>query len=125
MLFEGPVVERDWKDEGGYMTGSASIEGRGDYEGQTLKFWHRNENHVTWLDGEPYVTSPDLIMTIDSNTGEPYTNADIDKGSELTIIGRAANPLFESPEGISTGGPGHYGFDLEHRPYAEVVASPA
>jgi DUF917 family protein len=121
VLFAGRVVERDWKDEDGYMTGTAVMEGAGEFEGHKLKFWHRNENHVTWLDDQPYVTSPDLIMTADSNTGEPYTNADIDKGSELTIIGRAANPLFESPEGISTGGPRHYGFDLEHRPFAEAV----
>jgi hypothetical protein len=121
VLFEGPVVERDWKDEDGYMTGNVLIEGTGEFEGHTLKIWHRNENHVTWLDGEPYVTSPDLIMTADRLTGEPYTNADIDKGTELAIIGRAANPLFETPEGIATGGPRHYGFDVEHRPYADVV----
>jgi DUF917 family protein len=125
LLFEGPVVERDWKDEDGYMTGTVLVEGRGEFEGHKLKIWHRNENHVTWLDDQPYVTSPDLIMTADGKTGQPYTNADIDKGTELSIIGRAANPLFETPEGIATGGPRHYGFDLDHRPFAEVVGAPA
>jgi len=67
------------------------------------------------------VTSPDLIMTADRRTGEPYTNADIDKGTELAIIGRAANPLFGTPEAIAAGGPHHYGFDLDYRPFSEVV----
>jgi DUF917 family protein len=122
VLFEGPVVERDWKDEEGYMTGTVVVEGGGEFEGRKLKIWHRNENHVTWLDDQPYVTSPDLIMTADRKTGQPYTNADIEKGTELAIIGRAANPLFgETPQGIATGGPRHYGFDLEYRPFSDVV----
>jgi DUF917 family protein len=121
VLFEGPVVERDWKDEEGYMTGTVVVEGSGDFTGRKLKIWHRNENHVTWLDDQPYVTSPDLIMTADRRTGEPYTNADIEVGTELAIVGRAANPLFETREGIATGGPRHYGFDLDYRPFSEVV----
>jgi DUF917 family protein len=121
VLFAGPVVQRDWKDEGGYMTGTVEIEGDGDFDGHRLKVWHQNENHVTWLDDAPYVTSPDLIMTMDRKSGQPYTNADIDKGTELAIVGRAANPLFGSDEAITAGGPRHYGWDLEYRPFAEVV----
>jgi DUF917 family protein len=120
VLFEGPVVERDWKDEDGYMTGTVLMEGSGEFEGSKMKIWHQNENHITWLDDQPYVTSPDLIMTLDSKTGQPYTNADIDKGTELAIIGRAANPLFGAPEAIAAGGPRHYGFDLDYRPFADV-----
>jgi hypothetical protein len=122
VLFEGPVTERDWKDEGGYMTGTVLIEGAGEFEGHRMKTWYRNENHVTWLDDQPYVTSPDLIMTADRRTGEPYTNPDIEKGTELAVIGRAADPLFGTPEAISAGGPRHYGFDLDHRPFSQVIA---
>jgi DUF917 family protein len=121
VLFEGPVVERDWKDEGGYMTGTVLMEGSGEFDGRKMKVWHENENHVSWLDDQPYVTSPDLVMTLDRKTGQPYTNADIDKGTELAIVGRAANPLFGTPEAIAAGGPRHYGIDLEYRPFADLV----
>jgi DUF917 family protein len=121
VLFEGPVVERDWKDEDGYMTGTVLMEGSGEFEGRTMKVWHENENHVSWLDDQPYVTSPDLVMTLDRKTGQPYTNADIDKGTELAIVGRAANPLFGTPEAITAGGPRHYGIDLDYRPFSDVV----
>jgi DUF917 family protein len=121
VLFEGPVVERDWKDEGGYMTGTVLMEGSGEFDGRKMKVWHENENHVSWLDDQPYVTSPDLVMTLDRKTGKPYTNADIDKGTELAIVGRAANPLFGTPEAIAAGGPRHYGIDLEYRPFADLV----
>lgn len=123
VLFEGAVADRQWRDEDGYMTGTVQLAGKGEFADHTLKIWHRNENHVTWLDEQPYVTSPDLIMTADLATGTPYTNADIDKGMELAVVGRAANPLFgETPQGIETGGPRHYGFDLDYRPFAECVA---
>jgi DUF917 family protein len=125
ILFKGDVSERKWKDEDGYMTGTVMLAGRSEFAGHELKFWHRNENHVSWLDGRPYVTSPDLIMTADLETGQPYTNADIDKGMELAIIGRAANPLFgQTKEGIASGGPNHYGFDIAYRPFGELLDVP-
>ena len=33
----------------------------GEFAGHVLKVWFRNENHVSWLDGEPWVASPDLM----------------------------------------------------------------
>ena len=28
----------------------------------TLRVWFKNENHVSWLDGKPYVASPDASL---------------------------------------------------------------
>ncbi len=85
------------------MTGTVLIEGTGGFAGHTLKIWHQNENHITWLDDEPYVTSPDLIMTADLKTGQPYTNADIAKGTELAIIGRPPTPAVRRAGGNRRG----------------------
>jgi len=42
--------------------------GRG-YAGHHLKIWYKNENHISWLDEKPYITSPDGLNVIDPKTG--------------------------------------------------------
>ncbi|MDH4208248.1 MAG: DUF917 domain-containing protein, partial [Anaerolineae bacterium] len=63
-LFEGVVTGKDWEDRDGYMYGTNHIKGAGAYEGQTLDVWFKNENHVSWLNGKPWVCSPDLVSLL-------------------------------------------------------------
>jgi DUF917 family protein len=56
------------------MDGTHTLEGSGPWAGRSLRMWFRNENHVSWLDGEPWVASPDLIRFCDPATSEPLVN---------------------------------------------------
>ena len=121
VLFKGKVVEKVWEDKEGYFWGTNTIKGTDDFSGHEFKIWFKNENHITWLDGEVYVTSPDIIEVIDSKTGEPITNPAIKTGDEVTVVGVKKRAAFDNKVAIDRVGPVHYGFDIKHKPIEEVV----
>ena len=123
VLFEGEVAARDWANTG-YMEGTHELQGAGRFDGHRLKVWFRNENHVSWLDGEPWVCSPDLIEFCDPATGEPLVNTYLELGQRVSVVGRRRRDLFDSPAGLATLGPRHFGFDtVEFRPIEALVAA--
>ena len=73
------------------MYGNNVIQGEGDFSNQRMRIWFKNENHVTWIDERPHVTSPDLIAMVHAETGDPITNTVAAKG----MTGRC--PGHESP----------------------------
>lgn len=121
ILFKGTVVQKNWENKQGYMWGETEIKGSGPKLGSKLKIWFKNENHITWLDGKPWVTSPDIIEIIDSKTGEPITNTDIKKGDNVVVIGMKGEPVFREPEGLKVLGPRHFGFNLGYRPIESLL----
>jgi uncharacterized protein len=120
VLFRGTVAERVWANTG-YMEGVHELDGIGEFEGHRLKVWFRNENHMTWLDGEPWVASPDLIEFCDPRTAEPLVNTYLELGQELAVVGRRRRDQFDSPAGLATLGPRHFGFDIEFRGIESLV----
>jgi DUF917 family protein len=103
------------------MEGVHELDGIGEFEGHRLKVWFRNENHMTWLDGEPWVASPDLIEFCDPETAEPLVNTYLELGQELAVVGRRRRDQFDSPAGLATLGPRHFGFDVEFRGIESLV----
>ena len=97
------------------------IKGHGVKPGSKLKVWFKNENHITWLDGKPWITSPDIIELINEKSGEPITNTDIKTGDKVSVIGMKSEPIFRSPEGLKVLGPKHFGFDLTYKPIEDLV----
>jgi uncharacterized protein len=121
ILFQGLVTVKKWEDRDAYLWGEHTIAGSGSFSGHTYKIWFKNENHVTWLDGTPHVTSPDLVIVVETATGEPLTNTVIAEGQDVSVIGIAAAEEFTSPKGIDLLGPRHFDFDIDHLPIAEVL----
>jgi DUF917 family protein len=123
LLFEGVVTDKTWEDRDGYLFGYTTIKGERDYANDTYKIWYKNENHITWLNGELDVLSPDLIIVVDSTTGEPITNTDLVEGMDISVIGMRCDDQYRTPEGIDLVGPKHYGFDIEFTPIEDVLTS--
>lgn len=121
VLFKGDVTKKEWSNTGGYMIVDLQIQGVGNYDGHELKIWAKNENHLSWLDGEEYVMSPDLIQCIDAKSGEPLTNADIKGGDTVSVVG-FKNEKYRTEEGIKLLGPYHFGFKhIEYVPIEKRV----
>jgi len=114
LLFEGEVTGKDWEDRGGYMLGTTHIRGTGEYAGHTLDVWFKNENHVSWLDGEPYVCSPDLVTIVDRETGDGFTNTVIAAGHRVAVVGIKGLEAFRSERGLAGAGPRYFGFDIDY-----------
>lgn len=121
VLFSGRVVKKQWEDKEGYLWGTNTIAGEGKFKGHTFKVFYKNENHITWLDDKPYVTSPDIIEVIGKDTGDPITNTDIKEGDLVSVVGLQGRKPFESPKGLQILGPKHFGFDIEHKPIGQAV----
>ncbi len=122
LLFRGTVSEREWANTG-YMEGIHELTGTDGFAGHSLRVWFRNENHVSWRDGEPWVMSPDLIEFCDPETAEPLVNTYLKLGQQVAVVGRRRRDQFDSPAGLETLGPRHFGFDLDFRGVEVLAAS--
>lgn len=118
VLFKGKVTEKAWKSEQGYMFGTTTVRGTGEFEGSEFKVWFKNENHVVWQDGAPICMSPDLVCIVREHDGEPLTNTVLAEGDEVACIA-TPNQRYRTREGIAALGPGHFGFDFEYVPFGE------
>ncbi|MHB1032981.1 MAG: DUF917 domain-containing protein [Pirellulaceae bacterium] len=121
VIFEGLVVSKDWESREGYMYGTTTIRGDGGFSGEELRIWFKNENHVTWRNGTPYVLAPDPIAVVNRESGEPTTNSDLEAGSRVAVLGARADARQRTGRGLDLLGPKHYGFDLEYVPIEEVM----
>ena len=123
LLFTGDVERKDWEDRGGYMYGTTYINGTGDWTGHTFRYWFKNENHIGWLDDEPFITSPDMPAVVDQETGEGKINTYIKAGDRVAVIGIKGPEIFRSERGLSGAGPRYYGFDIDYMPIEERMAA--
>ncbi len=121
VLFKGTVSKRQWENTRGYQIGTTEITGTGEYAGHEFKIWFKNEHHISWKDGRPFVTSPDLLAVVNADTAEPITNTYLSEGARVAVLGMKVNKFFRTPSGIHVLGPKHFGFDLEYRPIEEIL----
>ncbi|MCJ7625948.1 MAG: DUF917 domain-containing protein [Anaerolineaceae bacterium] len=120
-LFEGTVVGLETEDRGGYFYGTAHIKGAHDFQGQNLDVWFKNENLVSWLDGDPWVCSPDLLTLVYTQSGRGIYNSELKVGDEVTAIGMKGVEGFRSERGLNLSGPRHFGFDIEYVPIEALI----
>lgn len=122
-LFDGHVVDKEWQDRDGYMFGSVRIEATDPANGSELRVWFKNENHVTWLDGEPWVCSPDLVTIANRETGLGYTSTDIAIGDSVSVVGVRGLDVFRSDEALQNAfGPAYFGFpEITYKPIESLV----
>lgn len=122
VICNGTVTKKEWEDKVGYYWGCHTFTGDEEFEGTILKIWFKNENHICWKNGQIYVTSPDMLVVVDSETGEPYTNNKIKEGQKVTVIGLRAREVFRKPRGIEVLGPKAFGFDIEYTPIENMMS---
>jgi DUF917 family protein len=125
VLFRGTIEEREWRNTG-YLEGTHEIAGEGAFAGHRLKLWYKNENHLSWLDGDEYVASPDLIEVCDGVTGEPLVNTYLKEGDRVAVVGSRRREVWNSATGLETLGPTHFGWrDFTFRPIENLAGGRA
>lgn len=120
LLFKGQVTKASWKVESGFTVGELFILGQGDYQGHQYRIWFKNEHIISWLDGRPDVTVPDLICVLDPKTGEAITNPNCKEGMEVAVIGFPAPEIWRTSRGLEIFGPKHFGYEITYRPIEET-----
>ena len=125
VLFRGSIAAREWRNTG-YLEGTHDVEGEGPFAGHRMRIWFKNENHVTWLDGDEYVASPDLIEVCDADSGEPLVNTYLKEGDRIAVVGARRRDVWDSEAGLATLGPGHFGWhEFTFRPIELLAGTPA
>lgn len=119
LIFKGKIADVQRRTEGGFARGDAFIAGIEDYAGQQLQMSFQNENLIASIDGVPCVTVPDLIATLDIDTGEPITTEGLRYGFRVAIIAMPCAPQWRTPEGIALVGPRYFGYDVDYVPVEE------
>lgn len=74
----GTVESRELETTGGFDVGTAVV------DGHDLTFW--NEYMTLDRDGERLATFPDLITTLDADTGDPVSTADLSEGQSVAVV---------------------------------------
>jgi DUF917 family protein len=122
-LFEGKIVDIARRTDAGFAKADARIEGVGGDGGSTLTLSVQNEHLVARRDGELVATVPDLIIMLDSETGEPITTEEMRYGFRVTVIAAPCDPRWRSEAGLQLVGPRYFGYDVDYVPVEERQAA--
>lgn len=112
-LFRGKIVDVERRTTGGFLRGSAQLQGTDDSAGASVRLEFQNEWLIAVLDGEPIATVPHLICLLDSASGEAIGTETARYGQRVALIGITAPDLFTTDEGLRYVGPRALGYDLD------------
>ncbi len=122
LRFVGLVQGFEHEMRAAFNWGNIQLDGTGRFAGQRYRVWYKNENLVSWRDGEVDVTCPDSILIVDARSGEGLLNDSkyFTQGREVAVIARRCPEIWTRKKGLEIFGPGHFGFDFPYRPFQEL-----
>lgn len=112
-LGQGKVIDIERRTSGGFVRGSALIEGLGADKGRLFRLEFQNENLVVLEDGEPLATVPDIITLLDIHTGHGIVTEGVRYGQRIDIVAFPAPPVWATAEGLRAVGPRAFGYDFD------------
>ncbi len=115
ILFKGVIEKANWEDKDGFTFGNYYIKGLDDYEGKEMRIWFQNENIISWINDEIYVTVPDSINIVDNEKNMPLLNPYGKEGMEITVFGLKAFTEWRSKKGLEVFGPTFFGYDIDYK----------
>jgi DUF917 family protein len=119
-LLDGKVVDIERRFEGGFIRGTATIEGTRADAGRRLDIEIQNEFLVARVDGAVRATAPDIISLLDEQTGEAIHTERLRYGQRLVAVAIPCPPIWRTRIGLETAGPAAFGFDLPYVPVEEL-----
>ncbi len=121
-FFRGKVVDVERKTDGMFVRGQAVVEGLDEDKGHTLVIEFQNENLIALRDGEPIITAPDLIMSLDMESGSPVTTEGLKYGARIVVVGMPCSDQWRTPQGLAVVGPRAFGYDVDFIPVEQRAA---
>jgi len=115
-LLTGKVTAVERRTEGGFVRGSAVIEGTGVDGGRSLTIEFQNENLVALENGEAIATVPDIITLLDSHTAQGIVTEHIRYGQRVVVAVFPAPEQWTSEAGLAVVGPRVFGYDVDYQP---------
>ena len=125
-LLEGKVVDVERRTTGGFVRGSATVEGTGADAGRLLRVEIQNEFLAVFEDGEVVACVPDLICLVDAQSAAAVPTELLRYGQRVVALAFACDPLWRSPRGLEVAGPRAFGYAFDYVALEEAAdARPA
>ena len=120
-VFAGKVVDVERATTTGFARGRARIDGAAG----TLTLEFQNEHLLARAGDDVVVTTPDLIMVLEHDSGEAITTEGLRYGQRVRVVAAPADPRWHSAEALAMVGPGYFGYDVPARRYDGRVSDGA
>ena len=114
LLFEGEIERYDWEDRDGFLVGDVTLDGRGDFSGQSFHSEYKNEHLVARRNGNVVATCPDLITFVDHGSYEGIGNPDFARGQPVSVLAFRSHALWRRPAGLEVFAPRYFGYDVDY-----------
>jgi DUF917 family protein len=121
-LFAGKVADVQRRTVAGFARGEARIDGTGEDADTVLTLRFQNEHLYAARDGHVLATSPDLIIVLEEETGEPVTTEDLRYGFRTVVIAAPCDPRWRTDAGLELVGPRYFGYEVDYVPLEQRVA---
>jgi uncharacterized protein len=113
VLHTGKVVDVARRTATGFARGEGTVEGVGEDAGSSMLLHFQNEHLIAERDGTIEATTPDLIMVLETDTGEPITTEGLRFGQRVSVLAAPCDPRWHTPEGLELVGPRYFGYDTD------------
>ena len=121
-LFAGKIVDVQRVVDAGFSRGQARLDGLADCAGQQLELLFQNEFLLARCGDAVRCATPDLIVTVDLETGEPITAEQIRYGLRVAVLGIPCVPAWRTPAALALVGPQRFGYPVAYQPVEQLAA---
>jgi DUF917 family protein len=120
-LFKGKVTDLQRTIDGRWSKGEAAIAGLDEHDGQGATLLYQNEFLMARSGERVLASTPDLICTVDMETGEPITAEQIRYGLRIAVLGLPCVPEWRTPAAIRLVGPRAFGYEVDYQPVEQLA----
>lgn len=99
-LFDGVVDELGRETKAGFTYTEVALRGTGENKRSTFEFRAKNEILVAYKDRKLAAMAPDIITSVDPQTGKCITAEKIGKENRLVMLGIPAPPKWRTSKGL-------------------------
>ncbi len=114
IVASGNIIDVEHWVESSFQNGRAIVAGG---DSQTVIYF-QNEFLAVFKEGQPrpLVTTPDLIVAFEHETGLPVAVERLQYGLRVSVVALPAPSVWTTPQGLELVGPAAFGFDWEYLP---------
>ncbi len=120
LVFRGSVSVVELRDEGGFLRGTVTVGGTGEWHGQTFESYILNEHILARRQGAPVVMPPDCVAFLD-DTGRAIMNNALEKGASVHVLAWKSPDQWRTRKGLELFGPRHFGLDFDYVPVEKLA----
>ncbi|MFF0250137.1 DUF917 domain-containing protein [Streptosporangium sandarakinum] len=121
-LFRGKVIDVDRRTVEGFTRGQVTLAGLDDRDDQMI-ITYQNEHLIARHNGRVAAIVPDLICTLNSETGQPVNTEALAYGQRITVYGISTPEIMRTDAALKCFGPAAFGLSERYVPIEQLAAA--